>query len=604
MPPTPDIIDNLKYIVEFLSAAIFTAGTSFELFTAALVSRRPVRAFVHTLTALPQTDPSLHAVSPFLGILLHLLAISPSHRIARTLREGLLPVVFACGARHMSTTHDFLIQFFKNILAPATVFHSVLYQLRIALSTLDNSQTAPMLALHEFAMTWDIIGRILSVRLQMIAPIQLCQCLHICFLFLSRGVATLAHHVFQVQPRAGLASPPLCGLFCPVLLLTNLSARVLERRTPSPLQITQFVLSRDRHFLRTLMLHEYKAHQQKITDQYQIVANKQMISNSGVVNAQYRLLVMRFVDGKEDHTLVYSGVECENLFTRVPIGFNSPNKISSAMRYLSVQCGCCASDPKRQDQLNPLRRASEEIGDLDILQQPSGQLRVADQHVGELKDAEAHTCWEEFKRRRGPPPPSITRQPGRHLECATPLTLNNLYLDECRPPSISTPPLIYTCSLCFNLQSHPVSYKCGHAHCYVCIRLSLETTWDCPTCHKPINASPLPEYELEAAINKRFSGWDENKIECRWDGLVFPRANYTGTPRITTCIKCECNAGRGSTKIPRELPDLIVLLVWHHDCVKHGGTTEPEVGVSRTSVRISTMMKHTKLWCSPVWRSA
>jgi hypothetical protein len=214
MPPTPDIIDNLKYIVEFLSAAIFTAGTSFELFTAALVSRHPVRAFVHTLTALTRTDPSLHAVSPFLGILLHLLAISPSHGIARSLREGLLPVVFACGARHMSTTHDFLVQFFKNILAPATVFHSVLYQLRIALSTLDNSQTAPMLALHEFAVIWDIIGRILSVRLQMIAPIQLRQCLHVCFLFLSRGVATGLIMCFKCS-RA-LDRHPLCCAGCSV----------------------------------------------------------------------------------------------------------------------------------------------------------------------------------------------------------------------------------------------------------------------------------------------------------------------------------------------------------------------------------------------------
>ncbi|KAJ7802046.1 hypothetical protein B0H14DRAFT_3488864 [Mycena olivaceomarginata] len=296
MPPTPDIIDNLKYIVEFLSAAIFTAGTSFELFTAALVSRRPLRAFVHTLTAPTRTDPSLHAVSPFLGILLHLLAISPSHGIARTLREGLLPVVFACGTRHMSTTHNFLIQFFKNILAPATVFHSVLYQLRIALSTLDNSQTAPMLALHEFAVIWDIIGRILSVQLQMIAPIQLRQCLHISTRW--TGIPS----VVRAVPSRTTAHQPV-------------SASTGKEDT--------------------------EPFANRSVCAIKIVANKQMIGNSGqdvpciafdfwngvvkiqilplrtvcpgldtdatrrVVNAQYHLLIMRFVDGKEDHALVY-----------------------------------------------------------------------------------------------------------------------------------------------------------------------------------------------------------------------------------------------------------------------------------------------------------
>jgi hypothetical protein len=89
------------------------------------------------------------------------------------------------------------------------------------------------------------------------------------------------------------------------------------------------------------MLHEYHAHRQKIADQFQIVANQQIINNSWrdppciifdfrngvvkislhpfravcpsvndnvtrrVINAGYHLLVMRFVDGKGDHMLVY-----------------------------------------------------------------------------------------------------------------------------------------------------------------------------------------------------------------------------------------------------------------------------------------------------------
>ncbi|KAJ7869912.1 hypothetical protein B0H14DRAFT_2571587 [Mycena olivaceomarginata] len=74
----------------------------------------------------------------------------------------------------------------------------------------------------------------------------------------------------------------------------------------------------------------------------------------------------------------------------------------------------------------------------------------------ELIDARARVCWEEYKQRLGPPPPSITRRPGRRLERATPLTLDDLYLDDVRPLWMSSPPILYTCTLCFNLKSHPV----------------------------------------------------------------------------------------------------------------------------------------------------
>ncbi|KAJ7884626.1 hypothetical protein B0H14DRAFT_2564334 [Mycena olivaceomarginata] len=382
-PPTPNNIDNLKYVVNFLSASVLSpSGASSELFANALVSRRPVKAFIHTLTSLTRTDPSHHAVPAFFGVFIHLLAIAPSSSgIMRSLREGLLPVIFACGAQHMSATRDFLIQFFKNILAPATVFHSVLCQLHIALSTLDNSQTAPMLALPEFDEIWNIILRILSVRLQTINPTQSRQCAR-----------------FQVRPHAGSASTPLCGLFRPVLLFSNMSVRALERRTPSPLPIPQFVLSRDRHFLHALMLHEYKAHQQKITDQYQVVVNNQMIGNSWrdapcitfdfrngvdkieiqpfravcpgleddatrrVVNAQYHLLVMRFVDGKEGRTLVYPVLTCQTK-SPAPRGVSRSN---ANIRFLQFRTSL---DIERGNmRLAKLTgTCKREIGDPDIL---------------------------------------------------------------------------------------------------------------------------------------------------------------------------------------------------------------------------------------------
>lgn len=95
------------------------------------------------------------------------------------------------------------------------------------------------------------------------------------------------------------------------------------------------------------------------------------------------------------------------------------------------------------------REAHRERTDLEMAQRGRPNRR-------ELMDARARACWEEYKQRLGPPPPSITRRPGRRLERATPLTLDDLYLDDVRPPWMSSPPILYTCTLCFNLKSHPV----------------------------------------------------------------------------------------------------------------------------------------------------
>ncbi|KAJ7866418.1 hypothetical protein B0H14DRAFT_2573420 [Mycena olivaceomarginata] len=299
-PPTPNNIDKLKYVVNFLSASVLSpSGASSELFANALVSRRPVKAFIHTLTSLTRTDPSHHAVPAFFGVFIHLLAIAPSSSgIMRSLREGLLPVIFACGARHMSATRDFLIQFFKNILAPATVFHSVLCQLHIALSTLDNSQTAPMLALPEFDEIWNIILRILSVRLQTINPTQFAS---------MRSLSSAAARWISIHA----------------------AVRVVPSRTTVQQHVSASTGTEDT---------EPFAHPSVCA--IKVVANNQMIGNSWrdapcitfdfrngvvkieiqpfravcpgleddatrrVVNAQYHLLVMRLIDGKEGRTLL------------------------------------------------------------------------------------------------------------------------------------------------------------------------------------------------------------------------------------------------------------------------------------------------------------
>ncbi|KAJ6537888.1 hypothetical protein B0H19DRAFT_1078995 [Mycena capillaripes] len=96
------------------------------------------------------------------------------------------------------------------------------------------------------------------------------------------------------------------------------------------------------------------------------------------------------------------------------------------------------------------------------------------------------------------------------------LTEEDLYLDDACPT-----PLQYF--ICQNGKSHPVSYQCGHSNCYVCIRVSLETSWLCSQCKQLITARPSPHDEEKAVIEKENPGWDESRVAYWWDGVVFPR---------------------------------------------------------------------------------
>ncbi|KAJ7773600.1 hypothetical protein DFH07DRAFT_767558 [Mycena maculata] len=81
-----------------------------------------------------------------------------------------------------------------------------------------------------------------------------------------------------------------------------------------------------------------------------------------------------------------------------------------------------------------------------------------------------------------------------------PLTTEDLYLDEIRPPPLEEPLDHHICGICLAVKSHPVSYRCGHGHCYVCIRLALETKFSCPTCSRVMFEAPFRHYDEEKSI--------------------------------------------------------------------------------------------------------
>ncbi|KAJ7105450.1 hypothetical protein C8R43DRAFT_1140777 [Mycena crocata] len=82
----------------------------------------------------------------------------------------------------------------------------------------------------------------------------------------------------------------------------------------------------------------------------------------------------------------------------------------------------------------------------------------------------------------------------------------------------------HQCSICLLTKSHPVSYLCGHSHCYACIRLWLERDWRCPDCGTMMHRTPFRHYGEEAWLAAEYpESQDGSVVGYKWDGLKFPK---------------------------------------------------------------------------------
>ncbi|KAJ7722085.1 hypothetical protein B0H16DRAFT_1737899 [Mycena metata] len=85
----------------------------------------------------------------------------------------------------------------------------------------------------------------------------------------------------------------------------------------------------------------------------------------------------------------------------------------------------------------------------------------------------------------------------------------------------------HKCGICKGVKSHPVSYVCGHSHCFVCSRLWLEKKWTCPECVTPMYIPPFRQYGEEAHLASAYPGWDRSRVDYNWDSLIFPQRFYS-----------------------------------------------------------------------------
>ncbi|KAJ7504114.1 hypothetical protein B0H11DRAFT_1905412 [Mycena galericulata] len=129
--------------------------------------------------------------------------------------------------------------------------------------------------------------------------------------------------------------------------------------------------------------------------------------------------------------------------------------------------------------------------------------------------------------------PTATPPPRNHQGGTTacgvsrgePLTAAALYDDAERPPVLAVPKPHHVCGMCRDIKSHPVSYRCGHSHCFVCIRVWLETHWTCPDCRAVMYDPPFRHYGEEKSIAWDYPWWkDTSRVSYSFQGLTFPRA--------------------------------------------------------------------------------
>ncbi|KAJ7678869.1 hypothetical protein DFH06DRAFT_1120681 [Mycena polygramma] len=119
---------------------------------------------------------------------------------------------------------------------------------------------------------------------------------------------------------------------------------------------------------------------------------------------------------------------------------------------------------------------------------------------------------------------TVRRPNGWRRPRPTPLLPSDLYTTEARPPLLTPSEEEFKCIMCDQMKSNPFRTKCGHTHCYVCLRIHVETSWKCPSCDVIITRAPKRDTEAELWIQINHASWiDQSRVVGTWDGLLFPQ---------------------------------------------------------------------------------
>ncbi|KAJ7914202.1 hypothetical protein B0H13DRAFT_1873168 [Mycena leptocephala] len=68
----------------------------------------------------------------------------------------------------------------------------------------------------------------------------------------------------------------------------------------------------------------------------------------------------------------------------------------------------------------------------------------------------------------------------------------------------------FKCAICWGLKSHPVVTTCCHTFCFVCIRISLETSFQCPFCREQILGPPVRSTDFDNVLKAAYPNQPDN----------------------------------------------------------------------------------------------
>ncbi|KAJ7184781.1 hypothetical protein C8R46DRAFT_1026637 [Mycena filopes] len=121
--------------------------------------------------------------------------------------------------------------------------------------------------------------------------------------------------------------------------------------------------------------------------------------------------------------------------------------------------------------------------------------------------------------------PGPRQRSGLRDKRAVPLNVDNVLLTSVAPPAKVTDRSHQTCGICLHIKSHPVSYLCGHSHCYRCIRVWLEKKFSCPTCRAIMYQKPHRNYIEEEGLAVDHPTFNDlSLVDYNFDGLRFPQS--------------------------------------------------------------------------------
>ncbi|KAF7344273.1 RING-type domain-containing protein [Mycena venus] len=198
------------------------------------------------------------------------------------------------------------------------------------------------------------------------------------------------------------------------------------------------------------------------------------------------------------------------------------NCVQSAPGFKSLK-GRLPTRPPRPEAATSSARGSPRMGDTNLQPGPFVTLHSRAGRATILVTDHPLQSGLNLRPRPGP----IGSHSGWRRSTARGVAQSQLLLSGPKPPTLTAKEPHHKCSICHCVKTHPVSTQCGHTHCFVCIRVWLQTSWKCPDCNTVMHSAPSRNYDLEEWLRISYPeiAADESRVTYSWSGLVFPTAN-------------------------------------------------------------------------------